>query len=61
MLKKIDLLKLDDNKKSGKLNDHVYVIDEESPDSREKWCWLIASQGNLRDSATENIPLDIFE
>ena len=32
-------------------------VDEESPDSREKWCWLIASQGNLRDSATENIPL----
>ena len=44
-------------KKSGKLNDHVYFIDEESPDSREEWCWLTASQGNLRDSATENIPL----
>ena len=42
---------------SGKLNDHVYFIDEESPDSREKWCLLTASQGNLRDSATENIPL----
>ena len=41
---------------SGELNDHGYFIDEESPDSREKWCWLIASQGNLRDSATENIP-----
>ena len=58
MLKKIDLLKLNDKKNSGKLNDHVYIIDEESPDSREKWCWLIASQGNLRDSATENIPLN---
>ena len=44
-------------KESGKLNDRVYFIDEESPDSREKWCWLTASQGNLRDSATENIPL----
>ena len=47
-------------KKSGKLNDRVYFIDEESPDSREKWCWLIASQGNLRDSATENIPLNFL-
>ena len=47
-------------KESGKLNDHVYVIDEESPDSREEWCWLIASQGNLRDSATENIPLNFM-
>ena len=44
----------------GKLNDHVYLLDEESPDSREEWCWLIASQGNLRDSATENIPLNIL-
>ena len=47
-------------KESGKLNDHVYLIDEESPDSREEWCWLIASQGNLRDSATENIPLNFM-
>ena len=45
-------------KNSGRLDDRVYIIDEESPDSREKWCWLIASQGNLRDSATENIPLN---
>jgi|TARA_A100001037_G_scaffold71481_1_gene64037 hypothetical protein len=47
-------------KESGKLNDRVYFIDEESPDSREKWCWLTASQGNLRDSATENIPLNFL-
>ena len=47
-------------KNSGKLNDRVYFIDEESPDSRERWCWLIASQGNLRESATENIPLNIL-
>ena len=47
-------------KESGKLNDRVYFIDEESPDSREKWCWLTTSQGNLRDSATENIPLNFL-
>ena len=47
-------------KVSGKLNDRVYFIDEESPDCREKWCWLTASQGNLRDSATENIPLNFL-
>jgi hypothetical protein len=47
-------------KESGKLNDRVYFIDEESPGSREKWCWLTASQGNLRDSATENIPLNFL-
>ena len=47
-------------KESGKLNDHGYLIDEESPDSRERWCWLITSQGNLRDSATENIPLNFL-
>ncbi len=32
-------------------------INEESPDSMEKWCRLTTGQGNLRDSATENIPL----
>ena len=47
-------------KNSGKLNDHVYFMDEESPDSREEWCWLTTSQGNLRDSATENIPLNFM-
>ena len=47
-------------KNSGKLNDRVYFTDEESPDARERWCWLIASQGNLRESATENIPLNIL-
>ena len=31
---------------------------EESPDSKEKWRRVIPSQGNLRESATEKIPLN---
>lgn len=29
---------------------------EESPDSMERRCWITSSEGNLRESATENIP-----
>ena len=32
---------------------------EESPDSKEKWCRVIPGQGNLRESATEKIPLNL--
>ena len=30
---------------------------EESPGFTEQWCWVIPSEGDLRESATENIPL----
>ena len=60
MLKKIDQFNLSVRKNCGKLNDRIYFLDEESPGSKEKWCRLIAGQGNLRESATESKPL-IFE
>ncbi len=32
------------------------VLKEESPGSTERGCWITSSEGNLRESATENIP-----
>ena len=33
-----------------------FFKEEESPGSLKEGCWLTASEGNLRESATENIP-----
>ena len=33
---------------------------EESPDSKEKWRRVTPGQGNLRESATEKIPLNFL-
>ena len=32
------------------------MLGEESPGSTEIRCWLMASEGDLRESATESIP-----
>ena len=41
----------------GQIDDlSLYNFKEESPGSIKTRCQLIAGKGNLRDSATENIP-----
>ena len=44
---------------SGWLDDRF--LREESPGSMETQCRLIAGGGNPRESATENIPLNIIK
>lgn len=34
----------------------IFNVGEESPGTTEERCWLMASEGNFRESATENIP-----
>ena len=44
----------------GKLNSRVCEITyEESPGSIEQWCWITSSEGNLKESATENNRLNL--